>query len=214
MKFSWVKGTLALAAVTFFVGPAMADSLAAGGSVVPTSLSALPSGLTLLASNGGPGYTLTGAGGTASGTATAWVYMTSGGTLDFAYQVTNNASSTDFVDTLSMASFAGFTTDVDYVNTPGDNAPSTATRSTGSGSVVNFDFFPNDIVAGDTSDVLLIETNATTFNPGTLSLIDSGVATVAAFGPATPAMPEPGSLLMIGSGLLGLMAFRRRQRAA
>jgi hypothetical protein len=213
MKISLVKWALLAAAVTLFVGPAMADSLTVGGSAVPTSLAALPSGLTLLADVSSP-YTLMGAGGTATGTTTAWVYMTSGGTLDFAYQVTNNASSTDLIDTLSMASFGGFATDVDYLNAAGDNAPSLATRPGGTGNVVNFDFFPNDIVAGDTSDVLLIETNATNFNPGTLSLIDSGVAKVAAFEPTgTPSMPEPSSLLMIGSGLAGLMAFRRRQNA-
>jgi hypothetical protein len=77
------------------------------------------------------------------------------------------------------------------------------------GDGVGFNFpTPIDIGPGLTSVLLEIKTNATEFTSGNLSIINSSVAEVAAFAPAT-AVTEPGMLLLFGTGL-SLVAFGRR----
>ena len=167
--------------------------------------------------------------GSDSGTLVSAVFREAGGTLDFYYQVTNNAAAPNCgtsgkppCDPLSRETstdFLGFVTSTGFrvdgaslaggIFVDGTVAPVTADRNS-VGDVVGFQFNPPDpakIQPGQVSTVLVISTDATNFTAGNASVIDGGVTTVAAFEPTT--VPEPASLLLLGGGILALGGVRR-----
>jgi hypothetical protein len=74
--------------------------------------------------------------------------------------------------------------------------------------LVNFNPPVNaEIVPGQSSDVLVISTNATQFTAGNASVIDGGAAVVASFEP-TGTIPEPAAIA--ASVLLAGLLIRRR----
>jgi hypothetical protein len=173
--------------------------------------------------------------GTESGTIVSAVFMEASGTLDFYYQITNNltapkcgAAGQSACDPLVLAAntnFLGFTTAtgfrVDGSTLPGGLfvdgtvAPITADRNLGA-DVVEFSFLQTDVTKihpGQSSDVLVISTDATHFAAGNVSVIGGGVATVASFEPAGAVIPtpEPSSLLLLGTGLLSALSVLRRK---
>lgn len=154
---------------------------------------------------------------------TSAVYRNSNGTLDFYYQVTNTSSGSlnDTLGRLTGGSFTGFNTDVFYrtdgaslgngfVN--GTNPPSSADRDA-NGQTVGFSFSEpaNNLIApGQSSFVLVIRTNATMFSQGTTGVIDRTAGTVLTYQPAS--VPEPASMLLLGTGIAGLAARLRKRR--
>jgi hypothetical protein len=144
------------------------------------------------------------------------------GDLDFMYQVTNEASSTDSVGRVTATDFAGFQTDVGYtaagsslpggVFVNGSVPPGLVDRNTA--STIGFGFAVPPLFAlvppDEASSVLIIETDAARFMTGQASVIDGKATTVNAFGPAA-AVPEPISFLLVGAGLLGIGCSRRRR---
>jgi len=179
---------------------------------------------TLLASLDSP-FSFTTTAGTTSGSVDTAVFQEAGGTLDFYYQVVNNAISATALARMTATDFAGFSTAVgfrvDGSSLPagfvdGSVAPITADSNSG-GSVIGFSFNPPDaakIAPGSDSYVLVISTDATRFTAGNASVIDGGTQTVASFQPS--AVPEPRfySLLLFAGIVAGAVFYRKRFRAA
>lgn len=220
-----VRLSIAFAFAAFFAMTSSSQAALIGTVVTaPTQTvfpGLVPSGTspgTLLASLVSP-YSFNTTAGTTSGNLFTAVFKEAGGTLDFYYQVANSSSSATSIARETDTNFAGFTVSTGYRTdgsvlgagfTNGTVAPVTADNN-GSGSVVGFSFSPPDtakIAPGLTSFAFVISTNATSYRAGNSSIIDGGTQTVAAFQPAS-GVPEPGTVLLMGLGMVGLVGLRK-----
>lgn len=133
-----------------------------------------------------------------------WVYDIANTGLLFVYQVHNDPAPlhADHIQTLSTTDFSGFDTTVDINGLAGK----TISRGS-SGSTVTFNFL--DIADNTTSPYYWIQTNAKYLTWGGTNLIDGGTANLRTYAPS--AVPEPGSMLLLGMGILGLFGLGRKK---
>ncbi len=217
LKTLWMC-TLVTAIALLVASPAGASNIGPGGSGPPDSL--VQGAFTFLASTGEVPWTLST--GRASGLAVSEVNsdpnnVFCAGCLDFLYAVGNDATSLDSIQRVTASLFGGFMTDVGVTPSracfsnmgtfPG-NAPMSVDRSL-DGNTVGWNWaIGAGLDPGFCGPVLIIQTNATAYTAGHLSIIDSGVATVDSY---APMVPEPGSMMLLGTGLLGLAGIVRRK---
>ncbi len=134
--------------------------------------------------------------------------------LSFVYQITVTGGN---IDNLTTESFAipGLMLDVvqdgETLNIGAvPNTAATVAIWTSDASTVGFGFgLPDGLQPGDNSYFLIINTNLTNYEPGAFSLQDGQTQNFQGFVPA--ATPEPGSLALLGTGLLGVAGMARRK---
>lgn len=131
------------------------------------------------------------------------------GGLTFCYLLAVSPGAADAASKLSVSSFFNFITDVSFNNAGqylGGVVPDTFRRSV-NGNVVSFNFDTTNIEHGQTSALLVIQTDARAFAPTTVAVTDGLAANVASLAPTT-VVPEPSVLALLG---LGLLAYVTRQ---
>ncbi len=152
-----------------------------------------------------------------SGTARVAVYDTGSG-LDFYYQFSNNASSTNGVERFTGFNFSSLgATPVSVFQTAsafgifaaGTESADTADRT--DMGVIGINFIPNTnskINPGTTSFTEIIRTNATAYTAGNFGLLDGIGSNAAGFATAVPE-PDSYAMLLAGLGIIGTIIRRR-----
>lgn len=207
---------LMVLALAVMSSPASATLLPPGGSVIASPFTGAPG--TLLISNTSPFTSVLGA-ADFSGTVTEAVYQDSVTNLmDFVYQFETNATDLKAIEQMTVASYAGYLTDVYQSTGPGtafgpfvdgDKISTSVTRPVDSTISWNDSWGPGAI----TSAIFLIKTDANAYQPGTISFINQGTATLTGFF-APASVPEPTFYGVLGFALLGVVWASRRAKVS
>lgn len=146
--------------------------------------------------------------------------------LDFFYLINNVNGINDAVSQLNLNGFTGFITDVGIRTTPVDGLtagtvqPSALTvganvaQRGSTGNTVGFNFGgaqQGTIGVNQASVFLVVRTNATNVTTNAAGVIDGLTVNVPILAPS--AVPEPGSIVLFGTCLLGIAGYMRRRNA-
>ncbi len=134
------------------------------------------------------------------------------GGLTFTYQLTNDVGSANAITRLTINGFTAYATNMSYKLGTGTTAPTINDRDS-SGGVAGFAFLGQPIgvgvlAAGTTSELLVIQTNATGYINRIANVSNGAVSQVNAIGPSGAITPEPTSLAALG--VVSLVLRRRR----
>lgn len=215
---------IVFAAIAAVVGmlaaaPANATLLSPNSGIVSSSDVALPTGSTLDATTGPQTLSINTTSGLLDVTATASVYTDkSTGTLDFVYTISNNSDSKDIVGQVTVGNFANAASaptngtlltgqiDVGSDSSSSGQAPASVSWSANAQTVVWY--YNTDVSSGNSSQTLVIKTNATEYTNGSLSVQDSGTIQFQGFQPG----PEPSTMALAALGTLGFVGYGIRRR--
>jgi len=214
---------VAVLGIAFATPQARATTLLPGTTVVPGAEVLDPlSGTTILANTGVQNFNVIQGGNSLVGTGQSWAvtgYLGNPfgtGDITIVYQVSLTGGTTgtspplpQVIERVTGSSFDSFMTDVGYFvqSSPLGEVPPTTASRTASGNIIAFDTL---IPVGSTSALLIVNTNATGFTTGTLTVQDGLTANLNGFSPT--AVPEPTSLVLLAGlsvGAAGVGAVRR-----
>jgi len=228
MSQKWAMVLAVLASLAITAAPARASILLVGANnQAPDAFATNP--VTDGTTNVLATQTLSGSSSTLDVTITEWVLQVkTTKELDFVYQVTNNAASTDAVGRVTVSNFgtgapgttgpwlidAGYVVGTGTNSPPSQPAPDTQDRLNGNhGNVVGWNFTDLGVTPTNLSSVLVIETSAMSYNAfGAVAVIDGSTVDFPAYQPVM--VPEPLSVTLAGMGALGMIGYGLRRRKA
>ena len=152
--------------------------------------------------------------------------VTCAGCLDFAFQINEDPGLSSGIFNVVLSQFTGFTTDAGYIigtghmgGSGGNGDPISISRGPlggGVGFLFSSPSSPDGVIGpGGSTDILVVATNATTYTTLGVLQISGGRADSPAIGQITGlfepgSVPEPSTALLLGLGLAGIAALRKR----